>query len=112
MSKVPIYIRIDEETLAWFRKVAPKGYQTRMNDVLRTFKQHEWKRTYVLLGRAQEIFRQFYARCFWHLKKDWEITVESIPIIQEGLRKHGGREGFRIAAELDLNHFLEMNNAD
>jgi len=34
--KVPITIRLDPDVLAWFRSLG-KGYQTRINAVLRTY---------------------------------------------------------------------------
>jgi uncharacterized protein (DUF4415 family) len=34
-AKVPVYLRLDEDVLAWLRK-AGRGYQTRMNEILRT----------------------------------------------------------------------------
>ena len=45
-SKEAISIRVDVETLAWFRDYAAKhsevrGYQTLINDVLRTYVKHQ-----------------------------------------------------------------------
>lgn len=102
MAKVPVYIRIDEDTLHWFRQQAPRGYQTRINDALRIFKERRQKDTLFLLGRAQEIFRQYHSRCFWHLRKDMQVTEEMLPLVREGLKKYGGREGFLLAAELTV----------
>jgi hypothetical protein len=50
--------------------------------------------------RAREIFKEFYANCFWHLKPNLVVTAEMIPVIVKGLRAHGGRQGFLLAAEL------------
>ena len=36
-AKVAISLRVDEDVLAWFRAQGP-GYQTRMNAVLRAFR--------------------------------------------------------------------------
>jgi uncharacterized protein (DUF4415 family) len=36
LPKQPVKLRIDADVLAWFRATG-KGYQTRMNNVLRTF---------------------------------------------------------------------------
>jgi hypothetical protein len=49
---------------------------------------------------ARQLFHQFYARCFWHLKPDLEITEPTIALIVKGLQTHGGREGFLAAARL------------
>jgi hypothetical protein len=50
--------------------------------------------------RAREIFKEFYANRFWHLKPNLVVTAETIPVIAKELRAHGGRQGFLLAAEL------------
>ncbi len=52
------------------------------------------------LKLAQELFRAYYARCFWHLRPDLEITESTIPLLVSGLRKHGDRAGMLAAAQL------------
>ena len=52
------------------------------------------------IALASEAFREFYAQCFWYLREDLEITPANIEEIARGLRKHGGRRGFRLAAKL------------
>lgn len=52
------------------------------------------------LRTARQAFRRFHARCFWYLRADLEITLADIPVIANGLRKNGGRNGFLPAAEL------------
>ena len=54
----------------------------------------------VRVRAAREAFREFHAQCFWYLRADLEITPAEVPMIAEGLRKNGGRAGFRLAAEL------------
>lgn len=49
---------------------------------------------------ARQVFREFFAQCFWSWNENAEITEETIPLIVEGLRHHGGHRGYRIAAEL------------
>lgn len=49
---------------------------------------------------ANQLFREFYAACFWHMKRDLTVTEEMIPRIIKGLRTHGGRRGMLAAAQL------------
>lgn len=49
---------------------------------------------------AQEAFRDFYAQCFWYLRKDLKLAASDIPEIVHGLRQHGGKDGFLVAARL------------
>lgn len=49
---------------------------------------------------AATLYRRFHGRCFWHCPRDLEVTEECIPFVIQGLKIHGGREGFRLAAEL------------
>ena len=52
------------------------------------------------LRTARLAFCRFHAQCFWYLRADLEITLADLPMIAEGLRKNGGRNGFLLAAEL------------
>jgi hypothetical protein len=49
---------------------------------------------------ANRLFREFYSACFWHYRPDLTITDEMIPLVVEGLRRHGGRKGLLAAARL------------
>ena len=49
---------------------------------------------------ANQLFRQFHTRCFWHSPRDLVITEELIPFVVKGLRTHGGRRGFMLAGKL------------
>jgi hypothetical protein len=71
-----------------------------MSDVLREYKDRRSLQEAASVGRAQQIFLQYYTRCFWHLRKDLTITPELLPLVQQGLRKHGGREGMLLASEI------------
>jgi hypothetical protein len=102
MAKTPISIRVESDLLNWFKQVAPNGYQVLIQDVLRKYRRDQDERLQKILGRAQQIFLQYHAKCFWHIRKDLEVTREDITIIQEGLRKYGGLEGLRLADELEL----------
>ncbi len=52
------------------------------------------------LRLAQSLFREFYARCFWHMKPDLIVSEPTLPLIIKGLRTHGGRRGVLAAAKL------------
>jgi hypothetical protein len=52
------------------------------------------------LELANQLFRQFHTRCFWHSPRDLVITEELIPFVVKGLRTHGGRRGFLLAEKL------------
>ena len=52
------------------------------------------------LDLARKAFREFYAQCFWSYREDADITEDKIPFIIRGLREHGGRAGYQVAAEL------------
>lgn len=52
------------------------------------------------LALAQQAFERFHTRCFWFMRADAQITAEDVPEIVRGLRAHGNREAFLIAAEL------------
>ena len=60
----------------------------------------EAARDMVRVREARRAFRRFYGRCFWHLREDLEVGLEDIPEVVRGLRQHGGREGFILAAKL------------
>jgi hypothetical protein len=52
------------------------------------------------LQLARQAFANYYARCFGFVRKDLEVGVGDIPEIARGLRLHGGRQGFMLAARL------------
>ena len=49
---------------------------------------------------AQDLFKKFYARCFWHWKPDLVVTEAMIPAVVKELCAHGGRPGLLAAAKL------------
>lgn len=95
-----ISIRLESDVLKWFRQRHPRGYQTQINSVLKEHVKAQEQRDLRMAGRAQELFRRFYAQCFWHYKADLEITPENIHLVAEGLKKYAGREGRKLAEEL------------
>jgi hypothetical protein len=52
------------------------------------------------LELAQQLYKRYYARCFWHMKPDLHITEPLVALVIKGLRANGGREGFLAAARL------------
>ncbi len=57
-------------------------------------------RDMVRVREARRAFREFHTQCFWYLRPDLVVTLNDVPEIVRGLRQHGGRKGFRIAARL------------
>lgn len=55
------------------------------------------------LELARDLFREYYALCFWHSPSDLEITEELIPFVIRGLRANGGHRGFKLAGMLQPN---------
>ncbi len=54
----------------------------------------------VRVREARRAFRDFHAQCFWYMPSDMKITLEDVPEVARGLRQHGGRRGFLLAAKL------------
>ncbi len=52
------------------------------------------------LALAQRAFTRFYTRCFWFMREDLQVHEEHLDTIIRGLRAHGNREAFLIAARL------------
>ena len=52
------------------------------------------------LRLAQQAFEQYYAMCFWFMDRSLRVTEDLLPRIAEGLRRHGDRRAFQLAAEL------------
>jgi hypothetical protein len=53
------------------------------------------------LELANRLYGEYYARCFWHCPPDLVITEDLLHLVVNGLRKHGGRKGFILAAKLE-----------
>lgn len=102
MKKVPISIRLDPDIIEFFKsRQSTAGYQTAISCVLRDHVEKDRLRRVFAAGRAQELFRQYHAQCFWHMRPDLVITQELVPVVIQGLRRYGGRQGFQLAHELD-----------
>ena len=52
------------------------------------------------LALAQQAFEQFHARCFWFMREDLRVGEGDLEAIIRGLRAHGNREAFLLAAKL------------
>jgi len=52
------------------------------------------------LRAARRAFRDYHAQCFWYLRPDMHVALGDVPEIVRGLRRHGGRKGFLLAARL------------
>jgi hypothetical protein len=57
-------------------------------------------RNMVRLREAGRAFRRFHSQCFWFMKEDMDVTLVDVPEIVRGLRQHGGRDGYLLAAKL------------
>ncbi len=51
------------------------------------------------LALAQQAFEQFHSRCFWFMREDLRVGEEHLEGIIRGLRAHGNREAFLLAAQ-------------
>lgn len=52
------------------------------------------------LALAQQAFTRFHTRCFWFMREDLRLGEEDLEAVIRGLRAHGNREAFLIAARL------------
>jgi BrnA antitoxin of type II toxin-antitoxin system len=100
-ARVGVFLKLDAAVVDWFRSGGP-GYQARINEVLRQFVQGVTEPDHhpTRVARAQRLFEQYHAQCFWHMRPDLIVTEADVPAIVDGLRTHGGRAGFLAAADL------------
>ncbi len=52
------------------------------------------------LELANQLYREFHTRCFWHAPRDLVITEDLVPFVVKGLRTYGGRRGFILSGKL------------
>ena len=57
-------------------------------------------RNMVRVREARRAFKRYHAQCFWYMPPDMTIGVADLHEIARGLRQHGGRDGFLLAARL------------
>ena len=60
----------------------------------------EQARDMVRVRELRRAFREYYARCFWYMRPDADLTLDDLPEVVRGLRKNGGKEGILRAARL------------
>jgi hypothetical protein len=52
------------------------------------------------LALAQQAFAKYKTACFWYMREDLVVTEANLHWIIKGLRTHGNREAFLLAAKL------------
>jgi len=52
------------------------------------------------LRYAQEAYEEYHCQCFWSMREDLIVTEENLPLIIEGLKLHGGHQGWKLAHAL------------
>ena len=52
------------------------------------------------LEMAREAVARYRIQCFWYLAPEFEVSEETLPIVVSGLRRHGDRAAFHLAAQL------------
>ena len=100
MAQKLISIRIPEDVLLFFKESYQDGYQKEIKKLLADHMIKSQTHNLLIAGRAQQLFIDYYAQCFWHYDRNLQITPSNMNIVIEGLRKHGGKKGFILASEL------------
>jgi len=49
---------------------------------------------------AKRAFKNFYVQCFWSYNPNHRISKRDVPWVAQELKKHGGREAWKVAARL------------
>lgn len=62
------------------------------------------------LELANQLYREFHTRCFWHCPRDLVVTEELVPFVVKGLRTYGGRRGFILAAKIQPQSVLPQTS--
>jgi hypothetical protein len=60
----------------------------------------ETARRMVKVREARRAYRRFHTECFWSFDPDYRISASDLPWVAEQLRKHGGRDAWRVGAKL------------
>jgi hypothetical protein len=57
-------------------------------------------RKMVRVREARKLYLKYRSRCFWNAPGDFKPSLADVDWVVEGLRKHGGREGWEDASRL------------
>jgi hypothetical protein len=60
----------------------------------------ETARAMVRLREARRAYRRFHAQCFWSFDPEYRVGPRDITWVAQQLRRHGGREAWRVAGLL------------
>ena len=60
----------------------------------------EAARAMVRVREARRAYRRFHTECFWSFDPDYQVGAVDIAWVAEQLRKHGGREAWRVGSKL------------
>lgn len=58
-------------------------------------------RAMVSVREARKAYRAHYLTCFWRARPDLVVHTGDVAWVADGLRKHGGREAWRVAMRLE-----------
>jgi hypothetical protein len=54
----------------------------------------------IRIREAKRAFKKFYAQCFWSYNPKYSISKIDVPWIADELKKHGGREAWKVGVRL------------
>lgn len=60
----------------------------------------ETARSMVRIREARRAYRRFHAECFWPYNPEYQVGSEDVAWVAEQLRRHGGREAWKVAEAL------------
>lgn len=60
----------------------------------------ETARNMVRVREARRQYRRFHATCFWSFDPAYRIGLSDVAWVAEQLRRHGGREAWKVASKL------------
>ena len=58
-------------------------------------------RAMVSVREARRAYRSHHLTCFWWARPDFVIRIGDVAWVADGLRKHGGRDSWRLAMRLE-----------
>ena len=60
----------------------------------------EAARLMVKVREARRAYRRFHTECFWSFDPEYRIGPDDVSWVADQLKKHGGREAWRIGSKL------------